>query len=87
MSAPVNFSFPRPEKEPTPPVYISPLSYVRKGRLKSTEDTRIKNIDGMLCGVTEEKDGEARIYVFVDGFGAKGPYRVKSDDIDTIPFP
>jgi hypothetical protein len=85
MSAPINFSFPK--KEPTPPVYTSPLSYVRKGRLKSTEDTRIKEIAGMLCGVTEEKDGEARIYVFVPDFGAKGPYRVKSDDIDTIPFP
>lgn len=81
---PIYFFTPAPEL--INPLRI-PSSYVRAGRLKSTEDTRIKEIDGMLCGVTQEADGEARIYVFVSDFGAKGPYRVKSDDIDTIPFP
>ena len=72
-------------RELVTPVRV-PSSYVRAGRLKSTDDTRIKEIDGMLCGVTSEANGEARIYVFVPDFGAKGPYRVKSDDIETIPF-
>ncbi len=70
------------------PELINPIrasaSYVRTGRLKSTDDTRIKEIDGMLCGVTQEADGEARVYVFVPNFGAKGPYRVKSADVETI---
>jgi hypothetical protein len=80
---------PPPIRVVVDPELINPIrvssSYVRTGRLKSTEDTRLKEIDGMLCGVTQEADGEARVYVFVPNFGAKGPYRVKSDDVETIP--
>lgn len=67
-----------------------PSGYLRVGILKSTEDTRIKKIDGLVCGVTREEDGKARIYVLLkrEGTavaGAKGPYMVNSDDIKPIP--
>lgn len=68
----------------TEPRFIKPVPdkrvYIRAGIVAATDETEKIEIAGLHCGVTQETEREARIFVFKDG-GSAGPYCLHPSEI------
>ncbi len=67
--------------QPLPLVIPRPAGYMRFGVVARTDETEKMEIAGLPCGVTKESETEARVYVFIEGKSAKGPYMLKPCEI------
>ena len=67
------------------PAFIKPApdnrNYLRTGYVAKTDETEKMEIDGLLCGVTHETEKGVRVFVFVNGRGATGPYSLKPSEV------
>ena len=66
------------------PQFIKPVPdkrvYVRAGIVAATDETEKIEIAGLHCGVTQETEREARIFVFKDGKSV-GPYYLHPSEV------